>query len=308
MTKLIAWIIVIIVVVFGAWELYAHFTPASSPVSAQPIAEAMYQCNDNKTIDATYYAGTSTPSTNPNTPPTPGGSVKVSLSDGRSFTLPQTVSADGARYSNGDPNVQGSETFVFWSKGNGALVLENNQDQTYTGCIEIAKDPGGLPQVYESGQNGFSMRYPSGYSVDEAYKYQEMGPGKSISGVKFTIDPSVATGTNLSSDSYFSVEQIPQTQNCSARLFLDLANGGSVSTTTDNGVDYSVASSTGAGAGNRYEEWVYAIPGTNPCVGIRYFVHYGVLQNYPAGSVKEFDQASLLNTFDSMRRTLILNQ
>ncbi|HVS79986.1 MAG TPA: hypothetical protein VHF05_03315, partial [Candidatus Paceibacterota bacterium] len=86
-----------------------------------------------------------------------------------------------------------------------------------------------------------------------------------------------------------------------------LDQAGTAKTITENGTDYSVASSTGAGAGNRYEETVYALPGTNPCVGVRYFVHYGVIENYPAGAVKEFDRQSLLSTFDSMRKTLILN-
>ena len=308
MSKILAWIVVVLLVLFGAWRLFYYSPLPAAPAVVQPIAQAMYECDGGKTIEASYYAGTSTPSTSPDQPPMPGGSVAVTLSDGRTMTLAQTISADGTRYSNGDPSVQGSETFVFWSKGNGALVLENNQHQTYTGCIEIASDPGGLPQVYESGQNGFSIRYPAGYRVDDAYKYQELGPGKDISGVKFTIDPAIATGTNLASDSYLSVEQIPQDQNCSASSFLDLGNGGKVSTTTDNGTDYSVASSTGAGAGNRYEEWIYAIPGTNPCIAVRYFIHYGVLENYPAGMVQQFNEASLLQQFDTIRRTLTIGE
>ena len=82
----------------------------------------------------------------------------------------------------------------------------------------------------------------------------------------------------------------------------------STSTITDNGTIYSVASSTGAGAGNRYEETVYALPGTNPCVAVRYFIHYGVIENYPAGTVQAFNQPALLATFDAIRRTLVIVQ
>ncbi len=39
--------------------------------------------------------------------------------DGKPLTLAQTVSASGARYSDG--------TYVFWSKGNGAFVERNNK-------------------------------------------------------------------------------------------------------------------------------------------------------------------------------------
>lgn len=131
-----------------------------------------------------------------------------------------------------------------------------------------------------------------------------MGPGKDIKGVQFTIDPSIATGTNLASDSYLSVEELPQIEHCSATLFLD--TGAKAATTTDSGTEYSIASSTGAGAGNRYLEWVWALPGTSPCIAVRYFIHYGAIENYPKGAVHAFDKESLLLQFDAMRRTLML--
>lgn len=102
----------------------------------QPIAQVSYQCSGGKTIQATLYEGTTTPAATPDQPPTPGGSAKVVLSDGRTLTLKQTISADGVRYSDGDPMVKGAETFVFWSKGDGALVLENNVEKSYIGCKE----------------------------------------------------------------------------------------------------------------------------------------------------------------------------
>lgn len=163
---------------------------------------------------------------------------------------------------------------------------------------------------YTGGTTGFSLYYPIGFTVDESYIYQELGLGKDINGVKFTIPTSLASGTNLGSDSYLSVEKIPQTQTCTANLFL--TQQGSLpmipQTLTYNGTTYSVASTTGAGAGNRYEETVYAIPGTNPCVAVRYFIHYGVFENYPAGSIKEFDQQALLTRFDAIRHTLTISK
>ncbi|HVB20098.1 MAG TPA: hypothetical protein VNF51_02330 [Candidatus Paceibacterota bacterium] len=164
-----------------------------------------------------------------------------------------------------------------------------------------------LPQIFASSTAGFSIRLPAGYAAGKPYLYQELGPGRDIAGIKFTIAPSVASGTNLSADSYVSVEHIPQTQDCSAGLFLDRQGGMSaVETSIDNGTTYSVASSTGAGAGNRYFETVYALPGTNPCTAVRYFIHYGVIENYPAGTVREFNESALLATFDAIRRTLTL--
>src|SRR5690242_611810 len=85
-----------------------------------------------------------------------------------------------------------------------------------------------------------SIRYPIGYTADRAYLYQAFGPGKDIAGVKFTIPPTLAEGTNLASDTYISVEQIPTAKNCAATDFL--ADPVIPNTVTENDTRYSVAS------------------------------------------------------------------
>ena len=306
-------IIILILVVLAAALAFWRFK-TYSPVSIQPITTVSYSCSAGKSITAAYYQGESKPAPSEGQPPIPGGSVALTFSDGRvAMTLAQTISADGARYANAD------ESFIFWSKGNGVLVLENNAEKSYVGCIAVAPESSGLPQVYSNSIKGFSIRLPVGYSIDESYKYQELGPKKDISGVKFTIATSTAAGTNLGSDSYVSVEQIAKVNSsahpdgtvgaggCTASLFLD--KGAVVSTIIDGGTSYSVASSTGAGAGNRYEETVFALSGTSAswrtCTAIRYFIHYSVIENYPAGVVHEFDKQALRNQFDAIRRALI---
>jgi hypothetical protein len=160
-------------------------------------------------------------------------------------------------------------------------------------------------QTYASSTLGISVVVPKTFLVNEKYAY-DLVPGKQIQGVKFTIDPAMATGTNLSTDTYISVESQPNAKQCTATLFLDGIHP--TLSTTEGRVTYSVASSSGAGAGNRYEETVYALQGTNPCVAVRYFVHYGVIQNYPEGTVTEFDNVKLMNVFDGIRSSLIVNQ
>lgn len=259
---------------------------------------ASYLCDENRTIDIVFH--NSEPKLgDPGEPPIPTGSVDVALSDGRKFNLPQTVSADGSRYANSD------ESFVFWSKGNGALVLENNVEKSYIGCLVVVPDPGNLPNAYSDGGAGFSIRYPADYSIDASYQYQALGPGKEIGGVRFTIPESIKEGTNLSSyDTGVSVEILPATQDCKVDLFLDREVESEL--LTDEGREYSFASTTEAAAGNRYEEYVWAVPGTNPCIAVRYMIHYGVIENYPEGTVREFDRSALLNQFDEIRHSLIL--
>jgi hypothetical protein len=128
------------------------------------------------------------------------------------------------------------------------------------------------PSVATYTGDGYTIQYPRGWSADS-------NPG---GGVTFVIGPHIADGTNLGSDTSLSVEQLPTGTAC---------------------VD---ATSTDAGAGNRYEERVYAVKGTNPCIAVRYFIHYGVLENYPPGAVKSFDRAGLLAQFDAIRHTLVV--
>lgn len=175
-------------------------------------------------------------------------------------------------------------------------------------AVHLYKSPSpvedNLSHVYASSTNGFSLRLPNGYTVDEAYRY-EMTPERNIGGVKFTIPAFLADGTNLGHDTYLSIERLPGLKECRASAFFyDVSSSKSI---IENSTTYSVASSTGAGAGNRYDETIYAIPGTNPCLALRYFVHYSVFENYPAGMVKEFDKNSLLARFDLIRRTLVVN-
>ena len=168
----------------------------------------------------------------------------------------------------------------------------------------VAVDPGGLPQLFQSDSPGFSIRYPSGWTADTAHRYQALGPGRDITGVSFTIPASLAEGSNLSAGSYLSVEEIQRTDGCTADLFLP--KGTAASEETLDGTPYSVGRMTEAAVGNRYDETVYAIPGTNPCLAVRYFIHWTVMENYPPGVVTAFDRDSLLHRLDAIRRTLVI--
>jgi membrane-bound inhibitor of C-type lysozyme len=314
--KIIVWLVVVIViVVIGVFVWYNRNASWLAPflgsngtsIEQKETAQVSYACDANKTIVVTYYTGPSQAvSVGSNMPPVPNGSVALVLSDGRIMTLPQTISGSGIRYANAD------ESLVFWSKGNTAFITEGtggNAPQTFANCIATSNIAGQESwHVFASSTLGYSIKYPAGFTVTAPYAYQELGPGKDIAGVKFTIDPNIATDTNLNPDSYISVEQLPAAQSCVASNFIDLHGGTTVQTVSDNGVIYSMASSTGAGAGNRYEEWVWAIPGSSPCTAVRYFIHYGVIDNYPAGMVQEFDHAALLSQFDAIRRSLVLAQ
>jgi membrane-bound inhibitor of C-type lysozyme len=318
MNKFLIFVALIIILIFGGlYFLYQMMVGADTQVvpvivgvdnSPTLISKALYMCKENRAIEATYYESKATTTIVAGQPPVLKGSVKLLLSDTRTFDVPQTASASGVRYAN--PN----ESFVFWNKGNEVLVLEDDKEKMFMGCMLIAPAVTGvnLPAMYVSTDTAFSVRLPSirssttdGYAIDETFK-NTRSPKLVIDGVKFTIPQARATSTNLSRDTYLSVENIPSTQACTANLFFE--DAAPALQKTENGVAYSVATFSSAAAGNRYLETVYAIPGTSPCIGVRYMVHYTAIENYATGTVSEFNQVALTTEFDQIRRTLVVNQ
>lgn len=85
-----------------------------SAVAEAPISTVRFECADDKSIEATFYAD----------------KVALNLSDGRSMELPQVISGSGTRYANAD------ESFVFWSKGDTAFITEGSDENlTFKDCV-----------------------------------------------------------------------------------------------------------------------------------------------------------------------------
>lgn len=178
----------------------------------------------------------------------------------------------------------------------------------YKGSAQAPAEPTVDEQVpttstYASSTMGVSVSYPNGYSVDENYVYTQANPKKPIHGVQFIIPGDMATGTNLSSDTYISIEQLPRAKNCTGDIYLAANTKPEI---VNDGAEYSLATTTGAAAGNIYEEHVYALVGTKPCTAVRYYIHSSNIGNYEPGAVREFDRQALLSAFDAIRRSLTL--
>jgi membrane-bound inhibitor of C-type lysozyme len=297
-------LVIIIVALFFWLRPHTASAPAVTDTPKRaPLSSAQYICNNKKTIDAAFYEGAKATTTiATNTPPIPTGTVDLNLSDGRNLTLHQTISADGARYADA------GETFVFWSKGNGALVTDKGDEKSYWGCVTSAPATDALPNVYHDGHNGFTIRYANDWNIDSAYTYRLRGPNEvAPTGVKFRIPLTMATGTNLSAlDTGISVEIASSSNDmttCSASTFA--SQPVTAATSTINTIEYSVASTSDAGAGNFYEEHIFALPYSRPCIAVRYFIHSTNIGNYTPGTIKEFDKTVLLKQFDAIRGTLV---
>lgn len=158
------------------------------------------------------------------------------------------------------------------------------------------------PLTYAS--STLSFEYPADATLVDPYSYP-FGETKTIDGVAVLVTKDLVTGTNLSDDSRVSVEVLPRATTCTADIFL-MANV-TASTQMLGGKEYSVASSTDAGAGNLYEEFVFALPGSKPCTAVRYFLHSANIANFEPGAAQEFDRAKVLAQFDAVRDSLRLN-
>ncbi|MSR70474.1 hypothetical protein EXS62_00295 [Candidatus Kaiserbacteria bacterium] len=161
-----------------------------------------------------------------------------------------------------------------------------------------------ITQAQTYSTSTYAVQYPSEYLLNEEYAYDQFGPKKLIHGISLTIPANVATGTNLSADTRISVEQLPRAKKCTGDIFIP--DNVAARTITEGGTDYSLATTSGAAAGNRYEETVFALATSSPCTAVRYFVHYAAIENFPQGAVREFDRTALLNGFDTIRRTLVI--
>ena len=97
----------------GAFALAMGACAQPAPVPHE--IHAKFACAAGKSIDAIFVNGASS-------------SVRLTLSDGRTLSLPQAHSGSGARYANAD------ESFVFWNKGDTAFIEESGTT-TYVDCV-----------------------------------------------------------------------------------------------------------------------------------------------------------------------------
>ena len=92
----------------------SHFDGSCAAAAAAAPIRAQFSCAGGKTVEAAFF----------NAAPS---HVVLALSDGRRLTLPQAMSASGARYASAD------ERIVFWNKGDTAFIDEQGR-QTYADC------------------------------------------------------------------------------------------------------------------------------------------------------------------------------
>jgi hypothetical protein len=199
------------------------------------------------------------------------------------------------------------EIIVFWNIGKTAFITEG-EEETFSSCIELSSRQGNLSEVYKNSDMEFSIRYPKDYKLNEDYSYKILGENNIINGISFQVPSSLTDGTNLSADSYISVEAIDSSnKECALSNFVGEDRELETFEIKINNNSYLQTSFMELTAGNRYSQRVYITDEDNyTCLAVRYFIHYMDISNYPENEVSDFNEDKLLENFNLIRDSIIL--
>ena len=262
-------------------------TPAL-PTAVTPPPAATYYCLSARTMHATF----------------PEGLAKLVLSDGRTFELPQTPAGSGMRYE--DTSTAYGTAVVFVGKGDNAYLSENGKT-TYEDCtaaLVLESDAPGYA-TYTDVSSTFTFAFPTNFEVEgsgiglaPSWAAQESTSGLVLA--RLAVPASVQPGTNFS-DATFIVGA--STDPAAIAACLMGPSGAKTSPTKLGDVAVTKLTFSDAAAGNRYDTTSYRVLRHGQCYAIEYTIHYGNIDNYPKGSVKEFDEAALTASLDEVARS-----
>lgn len=269
-------IVLLILVALGVY-FFGH-KKAVTPGEAATGQTVTYYCANNKTIDATFATS----------------SVALTLSDGRSLTLPQTISGSGIRY---EASTTNSNT-VFGSEGDNGFLLENGK-ATFDMCTAATVEQSDAPgyETYTDPSKTFTFAFPSNFSVTGTNP--GFNPGWSApattSGMvlaKVVASKDLQPNTNFV-EAWFTVGA--SSDPSAVATCYDTLSGTKSTTTpvTIGGTQFKKLEFTGVGAGNIYDTTSYRTVRGNECYAIEYTIHSANIQNYPKGSVQPFDEAKV---------------
>jgi len=142
--------------------------------------------------------------------------------------------------------------------------------------------------------NGFSVKYPADFTLDETYKITYSGGMTHKNGVFFKPPESFINGTNIL-DAYFAVEWMPRVNDCFAENFLvidDYFEREHIDTL--NGVLYNVIENTVRNDTEKkqYYEKIYSTEAGIYCFALRYYLI--------TSSAAEHEKAKMDSVFNNM--------
>jgi hypothetical protein len=197
---------------------------------------------------------------------------------------------------------------VFASEGADAFLMEN-ASTTYADCLAGTVTAGATSDTFTDQSNTFSFSYPSGLSVtgDGGGYSQNWMVNATTSGMvlaQISVPQSYVPGTNFA-DAKFTVGTSADPSALATCLTYNPTGGPktAAATSTINGTTYTVLQSSDAGAGNYYDTTSYRTLRNSQCYAIEYTIHYANFQNFPKGTVTQFNEAALKTTLDGVAQS-----
>jgi membrane-bound inhibitor of C-type lysozyme len=240
-----------------------------------------------------------------------GGTVTITLPDGRNLTLAQVASGSGIRYAKDDMEFSG--------KGDNAFIMEKGRT-IYSDCVagSVRSDSASAtsPQpkyTFTNQDETFSFTYPKTFTVvggetglTQIWRQNTETMGTLLATV--VIPRSFQPKTNLS-EATFMVGTSADPAAVSSCLkpvngeVLDSNVGGTDSSgrIRMNGITFTKIKLGDAAAGSFYDTTSYRTIRDNQCYAIEYTIHSTTLGNYdPSQGISQFDMAKVQNVLEDM--------
>ncbi|MDB5189807.1 MAG: hypothetical protein JWN49_133 [Parcubacteria group bacterium] len=278
----LAIILLVLIVAVVAYMLYP--VKQNEPAVITPSGAVAYTCDSGKTFTATFS----------------DTDVALTLSDGRSLTLPHVMSGSGIRYEQGN--------VVLVGKGSDAFIEENGA-QTYVNCVVNAAAPVTTTTTtnttFTDQGHTFSFSYPSDFTASGAgigYTQEWMSNATTTGLVlaKLTLPRSFQSSTNFS-EAKLTVGTSADAAAVASCLTDTTGTSVSKSTVTINGTTYTKFVGSDAGAGNLYQTTSYHTKRNSQCYVVEYTIHSTNIGNYsPDQGIKEYDSVKVNALLDSV--------
>jgi hypothetical protein len=180
----------------------------------------------------------------------------------------------------------------------GAPVTQSSGTGTATAYYN---DPAEWQTDANNTAGGFSIAYPIEFDTQDNYSATPSTDWRldsnNISGIKYfmlTVPRAFEPQTNFA-DATLTVGGSKSGAAIAACLTPDQGDGvTATSSTTINGIDFTVFKFTGVGAGNYYETTSYRTLHAGECYAVEYTVHSGQIANYPSSyGLQPFDEQKI---------------
>ena len=192
--------------------------------------------------------------------------------------------------------------FIYDSQGAAPMPPASSTATSTTAALPVII-PGTPSVIYEDPQSGFSMYYPSTALLETA-GFEGYLPLTQSPVIAFTLNTDMFQGTNLGEAGvYVGATSSPAIVADCMNPSSDAGETQATSSQTINGTAFSVFDSTGAAAGNIYQEKAFRTVENGSCFEIVELLHSSQIGNYPPGKVVAFDQAKFSSILDAMVAT-----